>query len=378
MKSASLAVGAALLFCSSVFAQGSGLRQWVRLTDDGRLQGEVMIPQNGNIDQAVSRADVRLVDVNGRVWEAKSSTKGRFTLRDVPPGAYALSARGENVWGIAAVHVIASDASDSAVYPTTAALSVASIDRALVQQAVGRYVSAASTGQDPMASVDLTRLSKQVAAGVSSRVRRIEGKLHGRVYLPGAVGDKLMPAVDTNIFIFREGAEAARAVTDLDGKFEIEELPPAAYALVAARSTGVAVVGFELVDGSDKQARSSASSKKQLVSYFAEPIADELVVQLAPPGTIDPVVDTSDDGPSDGTEDAIEDEVVEEGFGSALTIPPGTYIAPSGAGGGGGFVGGGGELIGLAAIAAIAAASDDNDNNQPFVPVPPPVSPASP
>ncbi|MEM9645748.1 MAG: carboxypeptidase-like regulatory domain-containing protein [Planctomycetota bacterium] len=388
------AVVAACLFgllCSSnslteVSAEDHPMKQWVRLTSDGRLLGEVVWPRQGGMEEMMQDAVVRLVSRDGQVWVAKSSSKGKYTLRDVPPGTYALAAGTDDCAGVAAVHAVSADHVAATAFPRTAVISVAKINRSVLREAIGRYGGRTISNDsklDPMVNADLDALSKTVASGYTRRVYSSDNSIKGSVFEAGAELDQRKPAKNVNVFVFQNGAEVSRGMTDNTGRFVLENVPPGAHALIAAGTSGVAVIGFEVMEwptdsGDTLSDRNGDHAHRWVTKQDAGSAPEsELEVQLPPAGTGEAAVEELDD---DDVDSDLEESVVEDGFASSeLSIPPGTSLGGgfgggSAGGGGAGGLGGIGAAAGMAGIIAAVADDDDDPIVQPVAPVSPAIT----
>ncbi len=410
--------------------------QWVQPTEDGVLNGRLVIPAADGGSTAVNGAIVAIVGQDGKVLRAtaKTNAKGQFTIKNAKPGVYAFSARADFVFAACAMHVLDSDLVGEQEFPHQAEISAANIDYTTVKTAVIRYLPpSASADQKSMASFnrsDLDSLANQVCGEQSFRVAQTNGGLQGRLHSAGAANGRLSDVQLTNVFIIKDGNEVARTVTNENGEFSIATIGAGNYSLMAVGPDGLGMIGFELVDEDEidtKTAAVSADGKTFVGLLGGGCCCNQLSMQVAPVHEVmnvvqdvviaeQPIADAGcgcgqphtdcgcgvpvdpcgcdgaivDGGFVDGgfVETPIVDEgIVMDGFGTPVA---GGGFAPSygggfggggfSGGGGGGFIGGGGGLGGIAALAGIggiiAATASDDDNAQVIVPAP--VSPVAP
>lgn len=407
---------AALISCQTAFGQVTHLteKQWVKSVD-GNLQGRIILPTEGGAASAVKEATVALVDRDGKILKAsaKTNAKGEFQIAGVKPGVYALTARADYVFACCAMHVLGNEADKA--FPTSVEIAAANIDFTTVKTAVIRYMPPKVRDFDfSIEKANLTALTPQVTGKDFFRVIQSGDGMRGRLHCAGAFGDELDEAQLTNVFIMKNGLEAARTVTNENGEFTIDKLDPGQYSLMAIGPEGLGMVGFELVSAEDSIAQTTTDGK-QFVGVSANCCCQEFAMQVAPPceqiisdvviseQVIDPCggcgqpVDACGCGQvvdpcGCGAGVPIEGEIIDDGFGTPLA---GGYGAGGGGGyygggggGGGGLLGGGGGFGAIAGLAGlggvIAAVADDDDGNAAGggggggVIIPPPASPAVP
>lgn len=391
----------------AVVANHLTMNQWVRVSSDGAFSGRVFLPTEGGNAEALADVDVAIKSRDGQVLRAKTDSKGMFQFNDAAAGVYALTARGENVFACCAMHVVAADAAVEVELPVQADIAVANVDYTVVNTAVIRYMPANNKSDGgSLAGVDLDGLKDRIRSQDVFRVVQTDGGMKGRIHVAGARASSLADAKLTNVFLFKDGMEIDRTLTNVNGGFNFASIAAGNYSLLAIGPDGIALIGFELVD-SASQVRSASSNVAvdgtQLVGFghlFGhgqqnQCCCEEFAIQVAPcpevvtcvEEVISEVVISEtiiDEGCGCGVPgEIIEGEVIMDGFGTPLAGGGygGGYGGGGGFGGGGGGFGGGfggiGALAGLAGIGAIiAATSDDDDNNAINAPVI--VSPASP
>ncbi|MFK8110738.1 MAG: hypothetical protein AB8B91_00965, partial [Rubripirellula sp.] len=191
----------------------------------------------------------------------------------------------------------------------------------------------------------------------------------------------------TRVALFRNGSLVASTTCDPFGRWEIDQLKPGTYGLVAAGAEGYAALAFELVPGN--AIVRSGSERTRLVSLQGELMDavedlefDEMALRseipampvvLVPPPYCPEVVQSMVKAyPS------LRPQAVAAYSGGPLATPVGGGgVLPSGSSAsfGGGFSGGSesvggfggiGGLGTLGVVGAAIAASDSNNNSAPF------------
>ena len=387
-------IAAGLLASPAAAADGAsqltGANQWISPSEPGVLRGRVVLPVGAGVTEAVDNAQVVLVGDNGEALQGETDTTGQFVIEGVAPGIYALSARNERAFACCAMHVLPSEGNLAEQFPPEAEIAAANIDSATVRMAMIRYLSPqADETALSLDSAQLQALATQVGGTPSFQVMQAEGGLRGTLYRAGAAGAQLEGAGPSNVFVMQNGTEVARAVTDESGTFEIAELAPGNYSLLAVGTAGMASVGFELISPQQQSAAAANTlgddatndAGKQFVLQHGSRIpARALAIQCAPHSCMTRSVPHLFPHGGEFADEVVIDEgvVVDEGFGTPL--PGGGYAAGygpyggsgfGGGGGGGGFLGGGGglaSLAGLAGLAGLAALDDDDDETSPSNP----------
>lgn len=364
---------AGLLGWASAAAQPPTLIQWVRLDNGGRLSGTVSSADAGGAVRPVSAAEVVLAGRPGETFRVTADVGGRFAFTGLEPGVYSLSARGRDVYACYALHLVGRDTPGADELPRQVPIVAARVPLASIESAVVRYLP---SQPDPvtfdLGALQLDRLGDEVRQGSMLRVRQQDGGLTGQIRLPGLRQGQFRGAVEMNVFVFSEGVERGRAITDAEGNFRVGNVSPGVYTLIAVGRGGIAVVGVDLVTEADTlpaaaggpadtppladaevPARGVGADATTLVALTRMNASDRLIVQAAP---LPILPETAPAQPVSGAAAA----------------------AGGGGGGGGGFGGGGfggfGAMAGIAAAAAIAGDSGDDSlfAPEPASPVLPP------
>ena len=382
------------------------MNQWVQLSSDGMLDGQILLPTSSNA--SLKDVTVAMMSRNGEVFRSKTNAEGEFSIQGIEPGVYALTARGDNTFACCAMHVVADKGSEQ--YPEVARVAVSNVDYTVVNTAIIRYLPPnVKSNATSITEAKLSSIADRVIGDDSFRVAQSDGGMKGRLHLAGAIGGNLIGATQTNVFIFKDGMQIDRTLTDEEGLFEIDRIEPGDYSLLAIGAGGVGLIGFELVDASEATETVSNMNDDgtRLVGFrkhrnqgscccqeFAMQVApmpevvscvEEVIVQ-DPIASVEGGCDLGCGCGSCGGGEIIDGGIVMDGvggfipgdggfipgdggFGAGGGFAPGGFSGGGGgfSGGGGGFAGGGG-LGGLAALGAIGiVAATDDDNNAAIV-----------
>ena len=378
---AAVAMGISFASASEGLGGPLSMNQWVRIADDGKLTGTIVVAGPTGSAKAVPAAVVVLADKDGEAYRAEADQEGRFSIDGVEQGIYSLTARGEDTYACYAFHVVDRDRAGAAMLPTEAEVVTARIDRTTIKAAALRYLPAKlEQASFDLESIQLERLADEVEQQGSLRIRQIDGGLDGLIRMAGAMEGELFGAPDMNVFLFSDGIEFARTVTSEQGAFRIDHLPLGQYTVITVGLAGLAVVGFDLIDSETANLTSlpaAVGSRSTLVTAkIASQYGDCLCIQAAP------LPSASEMLTSDSIEEIPAGEpLADDGFGAPMGGggfgggSGGGFGGGSGGGFGGGGFGGIGALAGIGIAAAVIAADSDGDNDIVF---PPPASPVLP
>lgn len=223
------------------------VRQWVQLSANNEMKGQLVNSDSG-VNVGVAGATVTILSPDSKLLTAETDQDGRFMVSGVEPGIYALVARSDNYFAVCAMHAISSSAADHDELPSEGMISAASLDFGVVRTAMTRYLSPQLDPiVDNVSSANLKKLQQVVTSDDMFQVMQADSGLNGFILMAGAVDSTLRGASDTNVFLFQNGDEVARAITDEAGQFRIEDLPAGNYSLVAVGDKGIGTVGFELM-----------------------------------------------------------------------------------------------------------------------------------
>lgn len=390
--------------------------QWVNPMTEGELQGRVILPSTDGTADPIANASVVMTDRQGKILRAQTNDAGMFTMKDIEPGVYALTARGKGVFACCAMHVVDGKRAASDVLPRQVEVAAAAIDYTIVKSAILRYLP--PTPKDNPYSImnaDLEGISGRVVGENLFRVKQIDGGLKGRIHVAGAQGKELGDAGLLNIFLVHRGEVIDRVVSRQNGSFEFVDVAPGEYSILALGLSGIGMAGFELVDEAIANQISSSSQRSSkasetLVTAFDECCCccDEFAMQIAPlPQAIVAFEEVCCEGEIISEEGLpMEGELAVDEFGNPIggfdqfgnpigsgvpgdalggaagggaagggALGGGGFAGGAGAGGGGGIGGGLGGLASLAGLAALAGTGGSSNNGGSLAP-PPAASPA--
>lgn len=352
--------------------------QWVQLDADGSVSGAVVAPSGR---PAATAGQVTLVGKSGEAITADVDAHGQFLLPDVAPGVYAISYMAEEAFATYALQVV--EPRDDATLSTSTTIVASTLSPNRARTTIARYQpvrvelepSVESAGPLPVPNT-ASRLESYYQVNQTAA-----GGLEGRLIQAGSVAGGMMPAAKVNVLMIQDGNVVGQAISAADGTFEVADLAPGFYNMIASGDAGFAALGFELVPSTEPIAARAGSNPFRLANATLQDRGGRLEVQLAPPS-----VDLLGGGPGGPPPFA--------GPGAPPLGPPmqpgfaggGFGGGGGGLGGGGGGLGGGGigglaALGGIAAAIAIAASSDDDDDDfrpQPASPGRPPFNPPGP
>jgi hypothetical protein len=358
------------------------VNQWIRQGDDGSIQGKLVLPQADGSALAVNPSQVALMSDTNEAKTAQTDENGAFRFDDIGPGVYTLMTRGpQDVCSFVALHVLSANDQRAQALPQEVELAAGQISFSSIKTMMIRYLppqqlmsSADKAGVD----VNAAMLAPMLANSGTYRIAQVDGGMTGQLYGAGAIGDYLNPSSQTNIFIFHNGEEIQRVVSETSGAFKVPALEPGVYSALIIGASGMGLMGFELVSELGVAAK-SGDQGQTLVRFQDEGVATQFVMQVAPVG---PAFDAFQGmGPIGGdmivADQIIGEEVIDSGFGcptcgggfAAGGFGGGGFggggFGGGGGGGGGGLLGGRGGLGLLAAgglAAAIVALASDGDD----------------
>ncbi len=335
-------------------------REWVRLSDDGRIGGRLcVLNPAGEIEGRIG-AQVVVSRAGKVIAETTTGSDGKFELKGLEPGAYAIQSRSDYTYAAFALHVLPATSkhltSDLEIYA-----SIIPPERAnelLDSQLIPSELSA--DGDVYYRSFSSDPLAEERAFSRSHQVVLRDGALVGRVSRPGWKFSE-QDLTGTVAQIVRDSKVIAKVAVGKDGYYRVEQLEPGVYDLFVSGDDGFAVLSFEAVAASPTLAGSGTGEHLVATTKLLDCLSCEMIQQ--------PEVACAN------CEEVAMLPIVEEcgcemdpcgcgapvmggGFG-------GGYGGGGGGGGGGGIGGGGmGALLGAAGLAVgIAALSDDDSFN---------------
>ncbi|QEF99512.1 hypothetical protein Mal15_35770 [Stieleria maiorica] len=364
-------------------AEGDGqhlvVQQWVAADAEGRLDAVIVAPDVEADSLPAGSIRIALVSQEGAIYRAQPSAESNFkySFVGVPDGVYTLVTRGPNLVACYAVHVVAAGDQKIEARHHQMEIAAASLRVNKVRNSVIRYMPSTIPFVAEFDGSHGAKMMTELRADHTYRVAQTASGMAGRIYRAGAADAQLNGAAGTNVLLYQNRELIGQAITEVDGSFSIDSLPPGFYSVIAIGPDGIGVLGFQLVE--DVLASSEpAGDGRRLVAVQEPMFQPQFELQLAPSGLESPAI-----------EELIEDEPQQ-----AELVPPGEPGLPveaasmegapvggggAGGGGAGGGVGGRGSLVPVlgfaAAGAAFAASSSDDDDAFSTPPVTSPITP---
>lgn len=343
-------------------------------------------------------SSVTVINPQGKSTQLTADSKGLVSLSKVTAGLHAVVVSGAG--GHAAVPLMLREepAGDSAETVSTEDASVVSNDAVTtvhlpVMPIDPREVLRVATAFLPPAPAagSVSGLDSPLDGDVAPAQAHLyhvllgpDGRMDGRIISPPLPGAAPVNLAGINIMIYSGNQLVARAITDEQGRFLVQNLRPGAHGLIAAGQAGYAAFAFDAdVANAGDVVRNTADAENSVTLVrMMQPGAAPLPVVIIPSPLVPSVFDAIREGQGAGAP-------------GAEPLPPGVAPVPGagfagGAGGGGAFGGGGGGLgaaggglggagglLALGGIGAAAAIAASNDNDRPIV-LPPVATPAEP
>ena len=328
------------------------VNQWVQLDESGTVKGSV-VALRGQDSMSLSEMRVTLSQNGKRVLSSDTDAEGEFSLENVIPGLYTLTAEGAESMAVFSLVVL--DRISGKHLPNAFSVRVMPL--------TGR-VSEILRGQSSLSQVSYD-LPKSDPLGMSRKISvSHQVMLDNQGTLTGRLG-KAAAAVDMSkmtVFILKDGEEIRRARVTADGSFSVSGLAPACYGLIAAGERGVAATGFCAVDGK----MASVTKNREIFVSQTGQVPSGLNIEIA-----DPVMSEAPTEFELAEDPAMYADPVGMGPGFGGGAGGGGFGGGGGASGGGGIgIGGIAAIGGLAAVAIVAAADKNNDPVSPVVPKP--------
>ncbi len=380
------------------------MNQWVHLSQDGALTGRVLLANTTGQATTLGGVNVSIRDRDGDSHQAQTDASGKFSFLDLQPGIHSLVAQGADTFASIALHLLPYNMEAGDGFPTIAEVSVARLQNATVQLAIARYLP--PNLEKDNASIDLSNLNElasQVYGSELSQVVQVDGGMKGQIFRAGSQGANLPTAQRTNVFLFQNGVEVARSLTDDSGSFRIDKLAVGHYSMLAIGRDGIGSIGFVLVDAAQAKetSRKIGSGKDPQTLVMQNSccgVQQEFAMQIAPMPDIVQVVQTNACGcgdpcggcsvpvPACGCGEIVDGGIVE---GEVVDGVPVEDVASEGIasggyagyGGGGGFGGGGGGggfglggLGALGGLGGVLAAAGNNGGGTIVAPITPPIT----
>ncbi len=255
---------------------------WITTNDDGDLTGRISaIEPSQSVTVPIEKLDVSLLKKGEKISKSTTDDEGKFLLEDVQPGVYTLVASGQNGFLAYGVNVLPKlevfDALErntqldprekNAFYvshfelPQDAVVAEElQIDAAAVPPEFSTLQRISQNFLPSATAMNISRdLDDAKAIGKASEVKggfkyplSDNGSLAGRIQPIATDDGEPAKLSDMNIFLIQDDVEAARVTVEENGKFEIEDVDPGVYSLIAAGEDGFAALSIELVKAKEK------------------------------------------------------------------------------------------------------------------------------
>lgn len=326
-------------------------REWVSLNAAGALEGKVNGLNSAGELESLADVSVALILDGKQVAQAITNQDGGFAFAGIAPGTYALVAKSDSAFSTYALHVLGSGAS----LQTSLTVYAANLGEEKTRELIdANWIPDASTSLSYYRNHQQDPLAESRKFNDSHRIRLQNGNLVGRVSRPGWVySDQDLSGSVAHVL--KNGEVVGTAAVKKDGYFTVAGLEPGVYDLFVGGDDGIAVVGFQAVDG--ESTAQTAGEGSLLVSAQAG-YSDTLCCEMVQPVMSGPVQEVVMGDPVMGGGFAAPGGGGGGGFGGRGGF--------GGGGGGGGLRGGGiGGLLGIAGLAVGVAALSNNDNFTP-------------
>ena len=292
---------------------------WTTTNEEGNLEGRISgIEPNQAVTFPIEKLNVALLKDGEKVRNSITDVDGKFVLKDVEPGVYTLLASGRNGFLAYGVQVLPKledfnilDNDGEARFKTEKSkwsyyvsyfnlpqdalvADELQIDAAAVppqfstlkrisQNYLPSALSIAINGDDK--DDKATEKAAKIKGGFKLALSET-GSFQGRVQPIATEDGKLGKLSEMNVFLIQDDIEAARVAVQENGKFEIENVEPGVYSIVAAGKDGFAALSLELVNNSvdavDKQVSTAGKTKAYYVSHRAKSgVAAPFTIALA-------------------------------------------------------------------------------------------------
>ena len=236
---------------------------WVMLGPTGVLEGTVR-PVDG---AEVAGMTVYLMNQGRLVKTSAVQEDGSFRFNNVRRGAYTLIGWGDRAFFTFGVNVLSysEDADESTpTYITTLAFQNATTINTdwiryftpNVSYRIYGRIRYGETIDDPAELYGVQGLSEYTPEAIASTSVGAtpvsltdDGRLIGRVHQLRSSDGRPVDVRGTKVMLLKRDAVVASTTTDNFGVFELEEVPPGMYGLLAAGVDGVGLTGLEVVNG---------------------------------------------------------------------------------------------------------------------------------
>jgi len=309
----------------------------VRKNEAGEVIGQVAIYNPSQLRTGLRNLTIYFVQDGKIVEETRTDRDGGFKVGGLKDGTYSLIAAGDNGFAVVGLDVITDGQVDSGVFEITAATpEFNTIKNALAEFAAHDVTQAVDSNESP------GKIKNDVAA--SSRVWLTkDGQLNGRVI---SLNQVLTGA--TSVVLIKDDKTVASVTAGKDGSFQVNDLEPGVYDVIATGPNGVSVVSVQAVP--EGAVNGVYTSLKTFHAAAIAPTADLVLADVGDSTIVKKSIDFYTQVESGA------DEVSYESSPSAVVANEMCMATACGCcGGAGGGGGGGGSGLGaLAMVAAVA------------------------
>jgi hypothetical protein len=277
---------------------------WITTNKEGNLDGRISaIEPNEAVTVPIEQLDVALLKDGEKVSKSTTDDDGKFVLKDVEPGVYTLLASGRNgflAYGVQvlpkleefdilekdgdtqfkpgelkrAYYVSHFNVPQDAVIADELQIDAAAVppEFSTLKRISQNYLPSASALAIDRDEDDTkaTEKASNIKGGFKYALSD-SGGFHGRIQPIATSDGKPGKLSEMNVFLIQDDIEAARVAVEENGKFEIENVEPGVYSIVAAGKDGFAALSLELVekagDAGDKQGSTTGNKKAYYVSH---------------------------------------------------------------------------------------------------------------
>ena len=243
---------------------------WVRPNADGNVEGRISaLEMNSTIP--IEQLEVSLVKNGEKLYTQTTDSEGQFSFSDVTPNIYTLIASGKNGFMAYGIEVVPRpeggildldfgkrEAAERAFYAKLGLPAGAAVQEDL-------QIDAAAIPPTFNTMQRLTQTFLQGAGAFSADVKAIgnaeevsggfqyalsdDGSFKGKLQPIGTKDGDAQSLSDMNIFLIQDDNEIGRVPVEENGNFELKDVEPGVYAIVAAGKDGFAALSLELVAG---------------------------------------------------------------------------------------------------------------------------------
>ena len=264
---------------------------WVRPNADGDVSGRISaLEMNSTIP--LEELEVSLVKDGNKLYTDQTDSAGTFTFSDVTPDIYTLIASGKNGFMAYGLEVVPRpddeeleldfgqrEAAEKAYYAKLGLPAGAvvqdnlQVDAAAVPptfNTMQRLTQSFLPGAGLFAAdVKAIGNAEEVTGGFQHPLSE-DGSFKGQLQPIGTKGGAKQSLKDMNIFLIQDDIKVAQVAIEEDGNFELKDIEPGVYAIVAAGKDGFAALSLELV--ASKGGDGNVNSPKRGILNVSAPL----------------------------------------------------------------------------------------------------------